>query len=581
MEVGYVDIYEKIVELLKRRGFLWPSFEIYGGLRGFVTYGPLGIELKHRIEEKWREWFIYKQGFVEIESPIIMPEVIFKASGHLDHFTDPVVECLDCKRKFRADHIIEDATGKVAEGLGIEEIEEIIEKENIKCPECGGRLGKVGQFNLMFKTTIGPYSENRGYARPEAAQGMFVEFKRIFTVTREKLPLGIAQIGKVLRNEISPRKGLIRLREFTIMEVEVFVDPEDLSCPKLSEVEDEELKLVTADMRARNEEEPLIVTAREAVDKGYISAEWQAYFMVISKYFISSLGIPWERQRFKEQMPWEKAHYSKQTFDHEIYLQRFGWVEVAGHAYRTDYDLKRHMEHSRVDLTVFKRFKEPQIIEKIVVQPLKEIIKSDFGDNAQKVFSMLKNVNPMDIKVSFDKKGYYEFDGIRIEPKHVKIEKKTEKITGRRFIPHVFEPSFGADRLVYATLECSYSVKENRVVLKLPRDLAPIQVAVFPLVNKDNLPSTAQRVWMSLRDEGIRAMYDNSGSIGRRYARADEVGVPIAVTIDYQTQKDDTVTLRDRDTWQQIRISVHDLTNELLDYFKGRKNFEELGKSSK
>ena len=572
-----MDIYEKIIELLKRRGFLWPSFEIYGGVRGFVTYGPLGAELKHRIEEKWREWFVYKQGFVEIESPVIMPEVVFKASGHLDHFTDPIVECMSCKRKFRADHVVEEATGMVVEGLSVKEIEEIIKKENIRCPECGGQLGKVNEFNLMFKTIIGPYGENRGYARPEAAQGMFVEFKRIFTAMREKLPLGIAQIGKVLRNEISPRKGLIRLREFTIMEVEVFVDPEDLTCPRLSEVEDEELRLVTAKMRARNEEQPLIVTAREAVNKGYISAEWQAYFMIISKYFLSSLGIPWERQRFKEQMPWEKAHYSKQTFDHEVYLERFGWVEVAGHAYRTDYDLKRHMEHSKVDLTVFKRYKEPRVVEKTIIKPLKEVIKADFGGNASKIFNLLKNIDPVEVKESFEKKGYYEFGDARIEPKHVKVEKRVEKVTGRRFIPHVFEPSFGADRLVYATLEYSYSVRENRIVLKLPRDLAPIQVAVFPLVSKDGLPDIAQNIWKMLKNEGIRATYDDSGSIGRRYARADEIGVPIAVTVDYQTPKDDTVTLRDRDTWRQVRVSVHRLIDELLDYFRCKKSFDELG----
>jgi len=162
-----MDIYEKIVELLKRRGFLWPSFEIYGGVRGFVTYGPLGAELKHRIEEKWREWFVYKQGFVEIESPVIMPEVVFKASGHLDHFTDPIVECLNCKRKFRADHIVEEATGMVVEGLSPKEIEEIIKKKNIRCPECKGQLGQVNVFNLMFKTTIGPSKNVRDKLRDQ------------------------------------------------------------------------------------------------------------------------------------------------------------------------------------------------------------------------------------------------------------------------------------------------------------------------------------------------------------------------------------------------------------------------------
>ncbi|MCS7364433.1 MAG: glycine--tRNA ligase, partial [archaeon GB-1867-035] len=229
-----LDKYDKIVELAKRRGFIWPAAELYGGVRGFIDFGPLGAALKRNIEEKWRRWFILRhQDFiVEIETPVVMPARVFEASGHLEHFTDFIVECTKCHRKFRADHLIVEQTEiRDVEFLSIEELNSIIKEKNVKCPECSGKLGLVQTFNLLFKTTIGPYSESIGYARPEAAQGMFLAFKRVYEVMRNKLPLGIAQLGRVLRNEISPRQGPIRLREFTIMELELFFDPEDPKCP--------------------------------------------------------------------------------------------------------------------------------------------------------------------------------------------------------------------------------------------------------------------------------------------------------------------------------------------------------------
>ena len=250
------DLYEKIVQLAKRRGFFWPAYEIYGGVRGLIALGPLGVLLKNNIIEKWRKIFIIpNQDFiVEIETPILTPEKIFIASGHVEHFTDYIVECLRCGRKYRADHLLEEVLGM--EGLekySERELTEIVRKNNVKCPECGGELSEVRKFNLLFKTTIGPYSENIGYARPETAQGMFTEFHRVHLIEGRKLPLGIAQIGKVFRNEISPRQGLIRLREFSLMEIELFYDPLNPSCKKLSEVENEELNIITAEMIRKGE----------------------------------------------------------------------------------------------------------------------------------------------------------------------------------------------------------------------------------------------------------------------------------------------------------------------------------------
>ncbi|MFX0096879.1 MAG: glycine--tRNA ligase [Candidatus Hodarchaeota archaeon] len=573
-----LDLYDKVMELCRRRGILWSSFEIYGGLSGFVTYGPIGAILKRNVEDKWREWFVAKQRFVEIDSPVIMPQVVFKASGHADHFTDPMVGCLECKKQYRADHLIENATGKVVEGLSTEEFDRLIKENNITCPDCGGPLGKVDLFNLMFKTTIGPYRRNIGYARPEAAQGMFVDFKRVFSAKREQLPLGIAQIGRTFRNEISPRKGVIRLREFTIMEVEVFIDPDELAlCPSLSDVEDEELTILTSDAQQK-EGQAEIVTAREAVKKGIVASEWIAYFLVISKSFVSSLGVPSEKQRFREQLPWERAHYSKQTMDHQVLLERFGWSEVAGHAYRTDWDLGRHMKFSGADLSAFKRYDKPKTVKRTAIKPDVKAIRKGFGSATGEILSSLKEADPEIVRKAIKEDGFYSIGKNRIDSEHIAFDQKTEKVSGSRFVPHVIEPSFGADRVVYSVLESAYSEKEKRVILKLPPAIAPIQIAVFPLLEKDGLPEAASDIYDMLLEDGFRVELDVSGSIGRRYARSDEIGVPIAVTVDYQTLEDNTVTLRNRDSWVQLRNRIEDLNGLFGKFFKEKIEFEELGK---
>ncbi|MFX1485538.1 MAG: glycine--tRNA ligase [Promethearchaeota archaeon] len=574
-----LDKYEKVMELCRRRGILWPSFEIYGGLSGFVTYGPIGAILKRNVEDKWREWFITKQEFVEIDSPIIMPQVVFKASGHSDHFTDPMVGCLDCKKQYRADHLVENAIGKIVEGLTTEELDSLIKENNITCPDCGGSLGKVELFNLMFRTTIGPYGGNVGYARPEAAQGMFVDFKRIFSAKREQLPLGIAQIGRTFRNEISPRKGVIRLREFTIMEVEVFIDPSELaSCARLVDVENEELAILTSDAQQK-EGDTEVITAREAVKRGVVVSEWIAYFLVISKSFVSSLGVPPEKQRFREQLPWERAHYSKQTIDHQVLLERFGWSEVAGHAYRTDWDLGRHMKFSGTDLRAFKQYEQPKIVKRTIIKPHVKAIREKFGNATGEILSSLKGSDPEIVQKSVREDGFYLIGENRVGSELLTFDERTEKASGSRFIPHVIEPSFGADRLVYSALECAYSEREKRIILRLPPAITPIQIAVFPLLERDKLPEVAQDIYNMLLEEGFRAELDVSGSIGRRYARSDEIGTPVAVTVDYQTLEDDTVTIRNRDSWQQLRNKIEDLGKLFGEFFKERIGFEELGKT--
>jgi glycyl-tRNA synthetase len=574
------DKFTIINELARRRGFFWQSYEIYGGISGFVTYGFLGAKLKQNIENKLREIFVNKLGIMEIESPIIAPSKVFEASGHVDHFKEPMVECLKCKRRFRADHLLKEKA-KLCESdvekLSIKELKEAIERHDVRCPECGGSFGEPKHFLTMFKTTIGPYSKAVGYGRPEAAQGIFVEFRRLYEMAREKLPFGVMQIGHALRNEISPRQGLIRLREFTIIDIEFFFDPEDPKCFLLKDVGDETLRLVPVESKLRGSEETVEVTVKEALERGYIKVPWQAAFMALAKRLLVELGVPAEKQRFIEKLPWERAHYSLQSFDQEVYVDRWGWVEVSGHAYRTDYDLKQHMQFSGADTRVFQEYEKPMVVEKTIVKPLMAKLGPSFKGEAQKIAAMLAEASPEEVETAFKEKGYFMLDKHKILPEHVEITKCKVEERGRRFIPHVVEPSFGSDRLVYVTLEYVYRVKDDRVVLSFPRDIAPIQVGVYPLVSKDGLPEKALQVYRMLIDEGFTVEYDDAGSIGRRYARADEAGIPLGITIDYETLKNDTVTIRDRDTWRQVRNRIDALPESLHKYFRKKIEFEDLG----
>lgn len=571
--------YEKVVDLARRRGFFWPSYELYGGAGGLNDFGPLGAALKRKIEAKWRDFFISQQGFLEIETPIVVLGKVFEASGHVEHFTDKMTECKQCKRKWRADHLIQEQAGITGiEGLSLEELFDLFQNKGVRCPECGGELGKPQYFNLMFKTSIGPYAESVDYGRPEAAQAMFTNFKRLYELGREKFPFAIAQIGHCLRNEISPRQGPIRLREFTIMEFEFFFDPEDQRCPKLKEVGNEVLRIVSAEKKSKGNERPVEVTVKEALKQGLIKTEWQAYFMALSKRFVTSLGIPPEKQRFDEKLPWEKAHYSAQTYDHEVYTERWGWVEVAGDAYRTDYDLKRHAEKSGEDMCIFKPYETPVVTTKLVLKPKKDTLGKAFKSEAPNVIKLLAEASPGDVEAALKKRGYYMAGSYKILPEHVEVLRQQIKETGKRFIPHVVEPSFGADRLLYVALEYAHTEKKGRVILKFPLDIAPIQLAVFPVVSKDGLPEKALSVYQMLTKEKFTVDYDDSGSIGRRYARTDEIGVPIAITIDYKTLQDDTVTIRNRDTWAQVRSKIKPLPALLNQYFQGEIKFNQLGK---
>jgi len=565
-----LDKYEVLIELARRRGFFWPSFEIYGGVSGFYDLGPMGSLLKENIRRLWIEYFViqHAENVVLVETPMITPEVVFKASGHLEAFTDPVVMCSRCGRVFRADKLIEEVTGEKAEGLPPEELSRIIREKGIKCPICGGDLGEVRLYNLLFQTYIGPYRKDIGYLRPEAAQGMFTSFKRVYSVSRSRLPLGIAQVGRVARNEISPRQGMIRLREFTIMEMEFFYDPGGSESPDFDRFSNKRLRILTAEQRRRGEERPLEIKADEAVDEGIIKNSWLAYWMLVSKEFIKKLGVSEGETYFEDKLPEERAHYATQTFDQLVKVSRWGWIEVSGHAYRGDYDLSRHAKFSGQDLTVYRPLKEP-ISRKVRKYSInKELIGKLFRGKAPEVIKELQEI-PLERLEDLLKSPSKEvvIKGFSIPKDAIRVKVVEEVVKGKRIIPHVVEPSFGAERLVFTALDKALMIEDGRIYLKLPPNLAPIKVAVLPLLSKEPFKGKAKAIFRELVNAGIHSQYDDSGSIGRRYARADEVGIPYAITVDHETFEDDTVTIRFRDTKKQIRIEsrrVKDWVKERL-----------------
>ncbi len=576
------DKFTAINEIARRRGFFWQSFEIYGGVGGFVTYGPLGARLKQNIERKLRDLFVTKLGILEIESSVIAPGKVFESSGHVSHFKEPMVECKECKKRFRADHLLEEYAKKSCvetEKMTLNEIQQALEKLGISCPECGGGFKSPQQFLAMFETTIGPYSGATGYGRPEAAQGIFVEFNRLYTVAREKLPFGVIQIGHALRNEISPRQGLIRLREFTIADIEFFFDPEEPNCSLLKDVESETLRLYLAPERLKCSEKTIEVTVRDAIAQKLIHSEWQAFFMTMAKKLLAEIGVPPQNQRFIEKTQWEKAHYASQSFDQEVYVDRWGWIEVSGHAHRTDFDLSSHMKASGVDLRVYKEYARPLEEEKLVVKPIMAKLGPAFKTEAAKAAQLLAEAPAEEVAASLEKNGCYMAEEYTILPEHVDLSRQKCIVRGKRFIPQVVEPSFGCDRLFYVSLEYAYGLKDDRVVMSFPRTIAPTQLGVYPLVSKDGLAEKAKEVHQLLAIEGFVTEFDETGSIGRRYARADEAGVPLGITVDYDTLKDGTVTVRDRDTWQQVRTPLSDLPGLLHKYFQEKINFEDLGTS--
>ena len=564
---------EKLSELSKRRGFFFQSSESYGGVSGFQTFGPEGAELKRNIENSWRETFSDSLGHREIEAPTIMPEPVFEASGHLETFDDMIIECPECGTSSRADHLVEDNTEiEEAESFSHEKVEALIKEHSLECPSCEEDLSNVAveDFNLMFKTSIGPGSGQTGYLRPETAQGIFVEFPRLKEYARNQLPFGITQIGKAYRNEISPRKGLVRVRELTQAELEHFIDPEEDE-PRIEKVEDVELKLYSREQQNAEDGKPQFMTVREAVEDEVVESEWIAYYLGIAKQWYESIGVDMERFRFRQHQNDELSHYASDCWDAESQVDG-DWIEITGFAYRGCYDLKKHDQYSREDYKIFKEYDEPKTVEKNTVSPDMGYLGPEFGDKAGKIADKLEDIAEEEPEAFEADKVFVEIDGEEYSVPADKCNFSVEEVTenGEHILPHVVEPSFGIDRMVYTVLAHAYDEDEvddeERTVMRFNEDVAPTEVAVFPLMDKEGLGEKAREVADMLREEGFSVKYDDTGNIGKRYRRQDEVGTPVCVTIDYETLEDEpeTVTVRDRDSTEQKRVEISDLADYLV-----------------
>ena len=541
---------QDVLSLCKRRGFLWPSYDIYGGMAGMYDFGPLGVALKNNIENHWRWLYVLQEGFLELSCPLVAPEPVFKASGHLDTFSDMYVECTKCGETYRADHLAKDLHENPAT-LNEEQLGGLLRAKEVKCPSCKGDLTEPRRFNLMFKTMVGAGKAKAGYLRPETAQGMFVNFQQVYRLGRERLPVGAVQVGKAFRNEISPRQGLIRLREFHQMEAELFVDPEDKTWPRFGSVKGEKLVLVANTGEAKE------LTLEQAVRDKVIANEVLAYFMWLTHRFAADIGLDPARMRFRQHERTEMAHYASDCWDLEAELG-YGWIELVGVADRGCYDLSAHIGHSDADLTAFERFEEPKEVEQEAVKVRFDVMGKMFKGETKAVAEALSKM-PVDslkrrkeVAVQVGGKSY------SVPSECFDVCMRREKVTGRKFVPHVIEPSYGVDRIVYAVMEHAFSRSKKEdgdyVTLRLKGLVAPYKAGVFPLMAKDGLDDIASGVHASLSAAGMHAYLDDAGSIGRRYARMDEVGTPCCITVDYQSKDDGTVTIRDRDSSEQRRI---------------------------
>ncbi len=569
----YEDTYEKVMELARRRGFVWPSSEIYGSVAGFIDYGPLGAMLKRRIENIWRNFYVVQEGYYEIECPTVGIEPIYVASGHVGGFSDKMFQCPHCQEFLRADHVAEAFGISHAGTMSKEELHDVLlDKE---CPACGKVLGdvEVFDFNLMFTTSIGPGGQRKGYLRPETAQGMFVDFPRLLRFYRDHLPFGAVQIGKSYRNEISPRQGMIRLREFTQAEAEIFVHPEEKDHPQFFRYADYSMPL--CGIAQQEKDEPAIVrTMRQAVDEGIIANEYVAYYVAMTHDILTTVGFNPEKIRFRQHMPDERAHYATDCWDAEAFSDRFGWVEIVGIADRTNYDLKAHAAVSGQKNTVFVQYPEPKKVHHKAIVPNYGKMGPVFRGKAKAVAEAMASAEPTEegIRVTVDG------EEILVAPEMYTVKDEMVDVFGEDVRPHVIEPSYGIDRICYMVLEHAYSEDvadgETRTVMRFKNGVAPVQVAVLPLMARDGMDEIARKLVLDLQAEGLQTEYDDAGAIGRRYRRQDEVGTPFCITVDYDTKEDGTVTLRDRDSMKQVRGKMEDVVAKIPLLLKGKLTFD-------
>ncbi|CAK5274299.1 unnamed protein product [Mycena citricolor] len=618
--------------LLNRRFFYAPAFEIYGGVAGLYDYGPPGSSLQANIIAEWRRHFIVEEAMLELDTTIMTPSPVFEASGHVARFADWMVKDTLNGEVLRADHLVKNvlearlagdkeargavpvpvATDKkkkkqvkttavkledavIAEYESIlaqldnysgPELGQLMRTHSITNPGSGNPVGEPQQFNLMFASSIGPTGQHPGYLRPETAQGHFLNFSRLLEFNNGRVPFASAQIGRSFRNEISPRAGLLRVREFTMAEIEHFVDPLEKTHTRFSEVAHVELVLLDKYTQASGQTTTRRMTVGEAVKQGVIANETLGYFVARIFAFLVRIGIDEKRLRFRQHMANEMAHYAADCWDAEIQNSVGGWTECVGCADRSAYDLSVHSAKTGQPLVVRQALKEPIVEEKAVAEWDKKSLGKTFKGDAAAVSAAVEN---MDEAALMRLKGelaqgpakVQAADGCEftVEPSMLTIERKTLKTSIREFTPNVIEPSFGLGRILYCLLEHSFWSREQDVergVLSLPAVVAPTKVLIVPLSARAEFDPLVQEVSSRLRKAGVHARVDDSNtSIGKRYARNDELGTPFGITLDFASVQNRTMTLRERDTTDQRIGSFDDVISTVTDLVFGTIDWSE------
>jgi glycyl-tRNA synthetase len=553
---------EKLVGVLRRRGVILPAFEIHGGAAGFYDFGPIGGRLRNRVNQVWLEHWLKLGNIVELSCPTITPYPVLSASGHVGEFSDFLTTCGQCQVAFRTDSLLQ-GYHPSPDSLSGDELESELGQHNPKCPDCGATAWTaISSQNLMFNTVIGGGKSGRdGFLRPETAQGMFTNFPSLYRHFRQRLPFGAVQVGKGYRNEISPRQGMIRLREFNMAELEYFIDPETEPVHDFSIWENLPITLVS------DQGEEISQSIPAALNDGVIRHATVAYFMAQTYDFLIAVGIDAARLRFRQHQKTEMAHYATDCWDAEI-LGSYGWVECVGIAHRGCYDLEAHEVASGQRLRAWRQWSQPIEVDKEVLTTVGAKAGPAFRDMAGLVKEALEALEeiptefPIEVQLS-------NGEVVTVESEHVKHHRVLKTVNGEWYLPHVVEPAFGIDRIIWHLIDHAWCEVEKEgqdySVMRLAQIIAPIDVAVLPLFEKDGMGQLADGLNRTIcSTKGLFSYYDGSGSIGRRYARADEVGVPWCVTIDHQSLKDGTATIRQRDSQQQTRCALADIAEIIV-----------------
>ncbi|EFN89098.1 Glycyl-tRNA synthetase [Harpegnathos saltator] len=596
----------RMEDLLKRRFFLDHSFAIYGGITGQYDFGPMGCSLKTNILNFWRNFFVLEEQMLEVDCSILTPEPVLKASGHVERFADLMVKDIKTGECFRLDHLIKAHLEKIIcdkktdeetreecrdiiiklDGMTKDEMAAILLKYNMKSPISGNDLTEPMEFNLMFGTQIGPTGLIKGFLRPETAQGIFVNFKRLLAFNQERLPFAAAQIGNAFRNEISPRSGLIRVREFTMAEIEHFCDPSNKSHSKFETVKDIDMLLYSAcnQMDGKSAQR---ITIGEAVTSGLVANETLGYFMARIHQFLLKVGVDPVRLRFRQHMSNEMAHYACDCWDAEC-LTSYGWVECVGCADRSAYDLTQHTRATGVKLVAEKKLPAPKTVAVCEVVPNRVVIGKTFKKNSKAVQDALVTLDENEI-ISLEKvineNGEYELaladNIVKITKDMIEVKRYQKTVHVEEIVPSVIEPSFGIGRIMYALFEHNFRTREGdekRTYFTLPPVIAPLKCSVLPLSGNDEFVPFVKKLSQALTKADIsHKVDDSSGSIGRRYARTDEIAIPFGITIDFDTLKTPhSATLRDRDSMGQVRINLDELPGVVKDLSYGRTTWMEV-----